>query len=108
MIRSCRTSRFSPRLLRTIRRSDLWRRSTAGIARLSPSILAGRDSGRRLGWSLFSTVYACRAAVASSERLFERRREAGRQQLRRAVGGDHHVVFAADAEFARNVDAGLV
>src|SRR5882672_12043314 len=108
MTRSCRTSPFWPRWLRTIRRSDLWRRSTAGIARLSPSILAGRDSGRRLGWWIFATVYACSAAIASSERFFERRREARRQQLRRAVGGDHHVVFAADAEFARNVDTGLV
>jgi len=53
---------------------------------------------RRLGWSIFATVYACSAAVASSERLFERRREARRQQLRRALGGDHHVVFAADAD----------
>src|SRR6266403_3504050 len=108
MIRSCRTSRSWPPWLRTIRRSDLWRRSTAGIARLSPSTVAGRDSGRRLGWWIFATVYACSAAIASSERLFERRREARRQQLRRAVGGDHHVVFAANAEFARNVDAGLV
>src|SRR6267154_6423114 len=108
MIRSCRTSRSWPRWLPTILRSSFWRRSTAGIARLSLSTVVGRDSGLRLGWWIFATVYACSAAIASSERLFERRREARRQKLPRALGGDHHAVFASNAEFARNVDAGLV
>ena len=34
--------------------------------------------------------------------------EAGSQELGRAFGGDGHYVFAADAEFVRDVDAGLV
>src|SRR2546426_12537680 len=44
----------------------------------------------------------------SGEGLFERRREAGCEELRGAVGGDDHVVFAADAVVAGNINAGLV
>src|SRR3989442_1950237 len=44
----------------------------------------------------------------SGEGLFKGRREAGSEELCGAVGGDDHVVFAADAVVAGNVDAWLV
>jgi len=34
--------------------------------------------------------------------------KSGSEELRGAVGGDDHVIFAADAECADDVDAGLV
>ncbi len=44
----------------------------------------------------------------SWERLFEGDLEAGGEELGGAVAGDDHVIFAAQAEFAGDVDAGLV
>src|SRR6266702_6992347 len=49
-----------------------------------------------------------RTQARSGKGLFKRRREAGSEELRGAFGGDHHVVFAADAVVAGNVDAWLV
>ena len=43
-----------------------------------------------------------------TEGFFEGDLEAGSEELRGAVGGDDHEVFAADAEFAGDVDAGFV
>jgi hypothetical protein len=40
--------------------------------------------------------------------FFQRDRETGSEELGRTVVGDDHVVFAAQAEFSGNVDAGLV
>src|SRR2546422_10478200 len=47
-------------------------------------------------------------SVRSGEGLFKGRGEAGCEELRGAVGGDDHVVFAADAVVAGNINAGLV
>src|SRR2546426_11626386 len=49
-----------------------------------------------------------RRQVRSGEGLFKGRGEAGCEELRGAVGGDDHVVFAADAVVAGNINAGLV
>src|SRR5256885_8297714 len=48
------------------------------------------------------------ASRQSAERLFERYSEAWREQLRGSVGGDDHIVFAAQAEFSGNVNSRLV
>src|SRR3989442_127201 len=43
-----------------------------------------------------------------SDRLLERRAQAGREQPRRPVLRDYHIVLEAQAEFVADVDAGLV
>jgi len=47
-------------------------------------------------------------APALGEGLFKGGREAWRQELSRAIGADDHVVFATQAEFAGDIDAGLI
>src|ERR1700690_3616075 len=51
---------------------------------------------------------ARRAFAGSTKRLFEGDLKARGKELSGAIGGDDHVVFAAEAEFAGDVDAGLV
>src|ERR1700724_4366968 len=47
-------------------------------------------------------------AASSTQGLFQRHLKTRAQQLCWAFGGNDHVVFAAHAEFAGDVDAGLV
>src|SRR5580704_10819069 len=44
----------------------------------------------------------------SAHRFFKRYGKVLRQQLRGAVGHDHHIVFAAHTKLTRNVNAGLI
>src|ERR1700675_654266 len=54
-------------------------------------------------WNSFETI-----AASSTQGLFQRHLKTRAQQLCWAFGGNDHVVFAAHAEFAGDVDAGLV
>jgi len=58
----------------------------------------------------FRLVKRCKVQgeKSSAHGMLEGVLEAGGEELRGAVGGDDHVVFAADAEFAGDVNAGLV
>src|SRR5215471_6209231 len=49
-----------------------------------------------------------KAEAISPEWLFQRHREAWRQQLRWAIGRDYHVVFAAQPEFTGDVNSWLI
>src|SRR6202011_4162475 len=86
-------------------------------ARLSQRMGTSRQSVWRL-WNLGCrrVFFSCRphrnsckiVAASSSQRLFKRDLKSRARQLRGAFGGNDHVVFAAHAEFAGDVDARLV
>src|ERR1700676_1569110 len=110
MTRSCHSNHSWRRSWKRIPPFSFWLRNTADIALLFRGTEARNAFGRRHAWWIFAKGCASRTAVAdfSAEWFFERARETGSQELRRAVGGNHHVVFAAESEFSGDINAGLV
>src|ERR1700676_1283223 len=91
----------------------------AGIARLFPIRAGPSGFGRnselwsfatRRGWRRTKKPPRRRSARAAqlAERLFEGDGEALREEFRRAVGGDHHVVFAAQAKLSGDINPRLI
>src|SRR6266850_3415292 len=111
MIRLCHSRRRGQVELRKIRQSCSGLRNMAGIADLF-RMKAGVDaSGRSSAWWSFAqglqrVVDAEMRRLA--ERFFKRRLKSGSKELRRAVIGDGHEIFATQAKFAGNVHSGFV
>src|SRR5882724_637865 len=111
MIRLCRSRRLWQVEWRKIRQSCSGLRNMVGTADLF-RMKAGVDgSGRSSAW--WSFAHGLQRVVDAeirrlAERFFERRLKSGGKELRRAVIGDGHEIFAAQAEFAGNVHSGFV
>src|SRR5437868_758425 len=111
MIRLCRLRRRWQVDWRKIQQSCSRLRNTADIADLFRMKAGLNGSGRNSAWWSFAQGLQ-RALDAEirrlAERFFERRLKSGSKELRRAVIGDGHEIFATQAEFAGNVHSGFV